>query len=101
MIKALQQTGVYPNQKRTILFVDDDPQMLLLCQKYLKDYGSTVLCESDPEKALEVADQKRPDAIVLDLLMPGIDGLEFLRRFRLTEHWKKYSRYYLYLPRHQ
>lgn len=89
LIAALQQIGVYQDQNKSILFVDDDPQMLILCKQYLKDYGVTILCENNPEHGLEVAEQKRPDVVVLDLLMPNIDGLEFLRRFRLTEYGKK------------
>lgn len=89
LISALQQTGIYPDQNRTILFVDDDSRMLLLCKQYLKDYDSIILTESDPENGLITAELKKPDIIVLDLLMPGIDGLEFLRRFRLTELGKK------------
>ena len=86
LIKAIQQTGIYPNQNKTILFVDDDPQMLTLCTHYLKNYGSTILCERDPVEALKIANRKQPDLIILDLLMPRIDGLEFLRRFRLSKH---------------
>ena len=89
LMSALQQTGIMADQKKTILFVDDDLQMLSLCKQYLKDYASTILCASDPEQGLLLAEQQRPDAIVLDLLMPNVDGLEFLRRFRLTEHGKK------------
>ncbi|GEM_PF-789114 len=89
LIHALQQSDVYQNQNKSILFIDDDPKMLTLCEQYLKDYGSTVICESVPEKALVLAAVEKPDVIVLDLLMPGIDGLEFLRRFRMTEFGKK------------
>ena len=88
LISALQQTGIYQNQNKTILFVDDDPKMLTLCTQYLEQYGATILCETDPEAALTMAYLKQPDVIILDLLMPGIDGLEFLRRFRISEHGK-------------
>jgi len=89
LMSALEQSGVSQNQNKTILFIDDDPQMLNLCKQYLKDYGSIILCETVPEGALMIAEHKRPDVIVLDLLMPGMDGLEFLRRFRATEYGKK------------
>jgi CheY-like chemotaxis protein len=88
LISAIEKAGILKNQNKLILFVDDDPQMLMLCQKYLNDYGSTVICESNAEAALVVSAARNPDVIVLDLLMPGIDGLEFLRRFRLTPHGK-------------
>lgn len=89
LISAIQQTGIYENENKTILFVDDDPQMLMLCKEYLKDYGATILLESDSEKGLMIAEQKKPDVIILDLLMPEMDGLEFLRRFRSTDLGKK------------
>lgn len=89
LITALQQTGIFENQNKSILFVDNDPKMLTLCQQYLKDYGATLICESDPEHGLVVANINHPDVIILDLLMPEVDGLEFLRRFRLTDVGKR------------
>jgi CheY-like chemotaxis protein len=89
LILALQQSGIYENQNKSILFVDDDTKILTLCKNYLKDYGATVYCESDPERGLILANEKKPDVIILDLLMPGLDGLEFLQRFRKTEYGKK------------
>ncbi len=89
LITSLQQSGIFPDENKTILFVDDDPHMLMLCKQYMKDYGSTILCESIPEKGLETAEIKNPDVIVLDLLMPGMDGLEFLRLLRMSEYGVK------------
>ena len=63
--------------------------MLTLCKQYMKGYGSTVFCERDAEEALTLASLKHPDVIVLDLLMPNMDGLEFLRRFRLSDYGRK------------
>lgn len=89
LILALEQTGVLKDNKKTILFVDDEQSILTLYKAYLKDYDATILCETDPENALKLAELHTPDVVVLDLLMPNIDGLEFLRRFRLTESGKK------------
>ncbi len=89
LMNALQQTGVLENQGKTILIIDDDERLLVLFKQYLKDYGASVICENDPEKGLVIAESEHPDVIVLDLLMPGIDGLEFLRRFKETVHGKK------------
>lgn len=86
---ALKRTGVFPNQNKSILFLDDDPQMLIVYKKHLKNYASTILFENTVEKALALANLKCPDVVVLDLNIPEIDGLEFLRRFRLTENGKK------------
>lgn len=86
LLAALEQTGIYPNENKIIMFIDDEPQMLSLSKEYLKDYGATILCESNAEKALTEADLHHPDVVILDLIMPKIDGLEFLRRFRSTEY---------------
>ena len=88
LLAALKQSGILPNEPKSILFVDDDPKMLGLVQQYLKNSSNKLYCESDPEIGLEVAEKKRPDIIILDLLMPKIDGLEFLRRLRKTERGK-------------
>lgn len=88
LLTALKQSGILPNESKSILFVDDDPKMLDLVQQYLKNSDYKLYCESDPEIGLEVAEKKRPDIIILDLLMPEIDGLDFLRRLRKTEKGK-------------
>ncbi len=85
LIAALQQSSVNPNENKTILFVDDDPHMLMICKHYMKDFGATIHCETIPEKALELAKNNRPDVVVLDLLMPSMDGLEFLRLLRKNQ----------------
>jgi PAS domain S-box-containing protein len=89
LIAKLEQSGVCKDQNKRILFVDDDPKMLSLCKQYLIDYGATVYYETSAEEALKVASLKQPDVVVLDLLMPGVDGLEFLRRFQITEQGEK------------
>jgi len=85
LLRALKQVDVLPNELKSVLFVDDDPKFLKLVQQYLKDSTLNLFYESDPEHGLEIAEKNRPDVIVLDLLMPNIDGLEFLRRLRKTE----------------
>ena len=65
-----------------VLVVDDDPQILRLCQRTLHDAGYRSVCCPDGESALAAAEREPPSAVVLDLLMPGIDGFEFLDRFR-------------------
>ncbi len=66
----------------TILVVDDEPQIVRLVRAYLEEAGFRVVTASDGEQALYVARHERPDLIVLDILMPKMDGLEFTRRIR-------------------
>jgi DNA-binding response OmpR family regulator len=65
--------------KRKILVVDDDPKIVDLVRLYLERDGYRVFAAHDGLKALELARQKRPDLIVLDLLLPEVDGLDVCR----------------------
>jgi len=67
---------------RTVLVVDDEPKIVELVQTYLERDGYRVLIARDGLQALEIARQKRPDLIVLDLLLPGLDGLDVCRILR-------------------
>ncbi|MBZ0297109.1 MAG: response regulator transcription factor [Anaerolineae bacterium] len=64
----------------TILVVDDNPKMLNMLRRTLIYAGYDVLTADSGQQALTLAQSQRPDAIVLDWLMPGIDGLEVARR---------------------
>jgi two-component system KDP operon response regulator KdpE len=68
--------------KRLILVVDDEPAIVRLVRATLQADGYAVATASRGEEALEFLDEQRPDLIVLDLMMPGIDGFETLRRIR-------------------
>jgi DNA-binding response OmpR family regulator len=65
--------------KRKILVVDDDHKIVDLVRLYLERDGYRVFVAYDGLKALELARQKRPDLIVLDLLLPEVDGLDVCR----------------------
>jgi len=67
---------------RRILVVDDDPVHLNLVRDILTPIGFELLFAADGEVALEAARQHRPDLIILDIAMPGIDGWETARRIR-------------------
>lgn len=66
----------------TILVVDDEKKVVELVTLYLKREGYQVLAAYDGPQALELAHQKRPDLIILDLMLPGIDGLALCRMLR-------------------
>ena len=65
-----------------ILVVDDDPGMRTLLEAYLGDSGFTVVTAMDGAAMWQALEQGMPDAIVLDLMMPGEDGLSLARRLR-------------------
>jgi two-component system alkaline phosphatase synthesis response regulator PhoP len=66
----------------TILVVDDEPQITRLAQDYLVRDGFRVLVAGDGGAALTLARHEQPDLIVLDLTLPGTDGLEVCRTLR-------------------
>ncbi|MBI2187147.1 MAG: response regulator [Acidobacteria bacterium] len=68
-----------------ILVVDDDPNALKLAAQALTAAGYRPLTERDAESGLRIAAKEHPTLVILDLLMPGMDGFEFLRRFRRTK----------------
>ena len=66
----------------TILVVDDEPRIVQLVRDYLEHGGFTVLTASDGPAALRTARTGRPDLVVLDLGLPGVDGLDVARALR-------------------
>ena len=67
---------------RRILVVDDDPMVATTVQRVLRPEGYEVEVALGGAQALEQARAQRPDLVVLDLMMPGIDGLEVCRQLR-------------------
>jgi DNA-binding response OmpR family regulator len=65
-----------------VLVVDDDPTVSDVVRRYLERAGFAVTLSADGADALEVFDRQRPDLVVLDLMLPGVDGLEVCRRMR-------------------
>jgi DNA-binding response OmpR family regulator len=66
----------------TILVVDDEARIVQLVRDYLERAGFAVLSARDGETAVLLARRERPDLIVLDLMLPGMDGLDVCRRLR-------------------
>ncbi|MDX2496211.1 MAG: response regulator transcription factor [Desulfuromusa sp.] len=65
-----------------ILIVEDDKNTANLVATYLQKEGFVVLIENDGEKGLQTAREKQPSLVILDLMLPNIDGLEICRRLR-------------------
>ena len=68
--------------KRKILVVDDDPTMVKLINVNLKLNNYSVVEATSGEQALEVIEAEGLDLVVLDIMMPGVDGWEVLKRIR-------------------
>lgn len=94
---ALQQTPMYEtsaNEKRVwevigndapdVLVVDDEPQVRQIVASYLMREGFSVRTAADGTAAMAELAKKRPDLVVLDLMLPGVDGLTVLRRLRAS-----------------
>ena len=65
-----------------ILVVDDEPKIVKLARDYLEKSGFQVLSAGDGETALAIARRERPDLVVLDLMLPGLDGWDVCRTLR-------------------
>ncbi len=67
---------------RKILVVDDNPTIVEVLAAYLREDGFEVVTASDGPQALAVAASEKPDLALLDIMLPGIDGIELTRRFQ-------------------
>jgi len=70
---------------RTILVVDDQSNVRTLLREYLTADGFRVVTAGDGREALYVARHEKPDLVLLDILMPEMNGYEFIRRFRMEK----------------
>src|SRR5512142_237205 len=67
---------------KTVLVVDDEPKIVQIARDYLEHAGFAVLAAADGQAALAAARRARPDLVVLDLGLPGMDGLDVCRALR-------------------
>lgn len=65
-----------------ILVVDDEDSIINVVRAYLEKEGFQVITATDGRSALEETRRERPDLIVLDIMLPGLDGIEVLRHLR-------------------
>jgi DNA-binding response OmpR family regulator len=80
-----QDPGGFDLSDHVILIIDDDPNSLDIVSRYLEELHFTILIAEDGESGLKRADYARPDLILLDIMMPGIDGYETCRRLKEME----------------
>ena len=68
-----------------ILVVDDEFEIRDMLSRFLTEQGYEVVMAANGEKAIELAEKEDPQAILLDILMPGIDGIETCKRLKQNE----------------
>lgn len=74
--------AVSDNSEVTVLLVDDNPQNLKVLYETLKDKGYRLLIANEGEKALDLASRHQPEVILLDIMMPEMDGYEVCSRLK-------------------
>ena len=75
--------------KTRVLTVDDEGHILELLKYNLESSGYEVVQAETGEEALEIIEKEKIDLVLLDLMLPGIDGLEVLKRIRTNETYKR------------
>ncbi len=80
--RQLQARGSVSNEKATILIVDDNEMTLQAIANYLKGFGFKIVGAPNGEDAIQQIPQIQPDLILLDIILPGIDGYETCRRLK-------------------
>jgi len=72
----------YPRRVKTILVIDDEPNIVDLLRLYLRKEGWAVVSAADGEAGLELHRRHDPDLVILDLMLPKVDGFEVCRELR-------------------
>ena len=70
-----------------ILVVDDDPDVVEYLSSFLEDEGYEVAAAGDERRALAEVERSRPDAVLIDVMLPGRSGLDLLVRLRRDSRW--------------
>lgn len=76
---------LYGDKQKTILLVDDSEPAIIQMKDFLQESGYEILTAQNGKEALDTISQTIPDAIILDLMMPGIDGFNVLQTIRNAE----------------
>tara|TARA_R110000782_G_scaffold169565_1_gene261462 strand:+ start:409 stop:864 length:456 start_codon:yes stop_codon:yes gene_type:complete len=84
-VSVVIASGVSPLSSLKVLVADDDRYLAAMARQTLEVDGITVEVAVNGDEALRTADWFRPDVIVLDTMMPVVDGIEALERFRRHE----------------
>jgi len=79
---AVTTPGQIISEQKTVLIVDNEPDVLTMISEYLTQEGYNILTATSGEKALRLAQEHRPFAITLDVIMPEMDGWEVLQHLK-------------------
>jgi DNA-binding response OmpR family regulator len=74
-------------KKRSVLIVEDEPEIRGLYARKLTESGYTVINAEDGEEGFALALEKRPDIILLDYMLPKMNGLDVLKKLRAHDEW--------------
>lgn len=74
---------------KKILLVDDEPRLLLLVKSRLEASGYEVITAADGEEALAKVASDKPDLVILDMMMPKLDGLQVCEQIKNNKHLAK------------
>jgi two-component system, OmpR family, response regulator ResD len=77
--------GSAPAAGKTVLVVDDEPTIVEIVGRYMERAGFETYTAADGYQALDAAGEHRPDLVVLDVMLPGIDGIEVMERLQERE----------------
>jgi len=69
---------------KKILIIDDDVKLNRLLASFLKDFGYDVLSAAHPDKGLKLLKRKKPDLLILDIMLPDVNGFEICKQIRRT-----------------
>ncbi|MBI2624763.1 MAG: response regulator [Candidatus Nealsonbacteria bacterium] len=73
---------------KKILFIEDEPALQKTMGDFLKDGGYEIIGALDGESGLEMAESQKPDLVILDLVLPRMDGFEVLKSLKAKEETK-------------
>ena len=73
---------------RKVLIVDDEPNIVVPLEFLMEQNGYEVMIAQSGEECLEIISKDRPDLLLLDIMLPGIDGFEVCEILRLNPDWK-------------
>jgi len=68
--------------KERILIIDDDERLNALVKRFFQGYGFEVMTATHPDQGLKLLRQKEPDLVILDIMLPGMNGFEVCKRIR-------------------
>lgn len=74
---------------KTVLIVDDEPSIVVALEFLMQQNGYDVLVAYSGEEAIEMIDKYTPDLVLLDIMLPGIDGFEVCEIVRFNPEWQK------------